>query len=81
MKRLLLVGGGHAYLHILKSMAARRWPGVETVLLLATGPKDAVMSWGALSASGHWAWRWKDWIDRRFMRQYDLDPETRRRIP
>ena len=48
-------------------------PQKRSLYLLATGPQDAIMSWGGLSASGHWAWRWKDWIDRRFMKQYDLD--------
>jgi selenide,water dikinase len=33
------------------------------------------MSWGGFVAEGAWAWRWKDWIDRRFMSQYDLEPE------
>lgn len=49
-------------------------PQKRSLYLLATGPQDAIMSWGGLSASGHWAWRWKDWIDRRFMMQYDLGP-------
>lgn len=48
-------------------------PQRRNLYLLATGPKEAVMSWGGLSASGHWVWKWKDWIDRRFMRQYDPD--------
>lgn len=48
-------------------------PQKRSLYLLATGPQEAIMSWGGWSASGHWAWRWKDWIDRRFMRQYDLD--------
>jgi len=51
-------------------------PQKRSLYLLATGPQDAIMSWGGLSASGHWAWRWKDWIDRRFMMQYDLGPAT-----
>lgn len=51
-------------------------PQKRSLYLLATGPKEAIMSWGRLSASGAWAWKWKDWIDRRFMRQYDLNPET-----
>lgn len=51
-------------------------PQKRSLYLLATGPKEAIMSWGSLSASGGWAWKWKDWIDRRFMRQYDLNPET-----
>jgi hypothetical protein len=34
------------------------------------------MSWGGVVAEGGWVWRWKDWIDRCFMRQYDLEPVT-----
>lgn len=47
-------------------------PQKRSLYLLATGPKQAIMSWGGMSASGSWAWYWKDRIDRRFMRQYDL---------
>lgn len=45
-------------------------PQRRSLYLLATGPKEAIVSWGGLAASGALAWRWKDWIDRRFMRQY-----------
>lgn len=47
-------------------------PQRRSLYLLATGPREAILSWGELSASGHWAWIWKDWIDRRFMSQYHL---------
>lgn len=47
---------------ILKSYCPRK----KSLYLLATGPKHAIASWGAFSAQGHWVWRWKDWIDRRF---------------
>ena len=47
-------------------------PQRRSLYLLATGPKSAIVSWGGFSAGGRWAWRWKDWIDRRFMRQYHL---------
>ena len=33
MKRLALIGGGHAHLHILKSLASHSWSGVEVVLI------------------------------------------------
>jgi pyridine nucleotide-disulfide oxidoreductase family protein len=42
-------------------------PRPRTLYLLATGPKHAIASWGMFSASGRWVWRWKNWIDRRFM--------------
>ncbi len=38
--------------------------------LLATGDRYAVASRGLFSAAGHWVWRWKDWIDRRFMERF-----------
>lgn len=38
--------------------------------LIATGPRHAVATRGGLAISGNWAWRWKDWIDRRFMTRY-----------
>lgn len=45
-------------------------PRKRSLYLLATGPKHAVASWGRFSASGHWVWRWKNWIDRRFMSKH-----------
>jgi len=44
-------------------------PRKKSLYLLATGPKHAIASWGGLSAQGHWVWRLKNWIDRRFMRK------------
>lgn len=42
--------------------------------LIATGPRHAVATRGGLALSGAWAWRWKDWIDRRFMARYATLP-------
>lgn len=45
-------------------------PRKRSLYLLATGPQYAIASWGGLSAQGYWVWRWKNWIDRRFMHKY-----------
>jgi len=59
----------------------RRW-----LALISTGDKQAVASRGALwglatrlgmggtNASGALLWRWKDWIDQRFMRRFSQFP-------
>lgn len=47
----------------------RRW-----LALISTGNRYAVASRGALGFRGAWVWRWKDWIDRRFMRKFSQFP-------
>lgn len=45
-------------------------PRRRSLYLLATRPGHALMVWGGFSASGAWAWRWKDCIDRTFIARY-----------
>jgi selenide,water dikinase len=48
-----------------------RWsPQKRALYLIATGGRHALASWGNWSWDGRWVWRWKDAIDRRFMRRF-----------
>lgn len=51
-------------------------PRQPSLYLLACGPHYAVASWGRWSAEGQWVWRWKDWIDRGFIRRFSGNPHT-----
>lgn len=47
-------------------------PRRHSLYLIACGPRWAIASWGRWSAQGRWVWRWKDWIDRRFIRSHSV---------
>lgn len=49
----------------------RNWtPQARALYLVSTGDRHALALWGPWSWSGSWVWRWKDRIDRRFMRRF-----------
>lgn len=56
---------------ICSGQAPTPWqPQKRALYLLSTGVRHALAAWSGFSASGAWAWRWKDRIDRRFMAQF-----------
>ncbi|MFZ1536900.1 MAG: selenide, water dikinase SelD, partial [Chromatiaceae bacterium] len=45
-------------------------PQQRWLALISTGDRHAIASRGGFYARGDLIWRWKDWIDRRFMRKF-----------
>jgi selenide,water dikinase len=45
-------------------------PQARALYLISTGDRHALATWGSWSWSGQWVWRWKDHIDRQFMRRF-----------
>ena len=45
-------------------------PQRRHLVLLSTADRRAIGSRGAFSWSGAWVWRWKDWLDRRFLDRF-----------
>ncbi|WP_166260191.1 selenide, water dikinase SelD [Marinobacter salicampi] len=50
-------------------------PQKKWLQLISTGDKYAIASRGDKSISGRLVWRWKDWIDRRFMARFNNLPD------
>ena len=46
-------------------------PQKDYLKLISCGARRAVADRSGLRIAGGWLWRWKDWIDRRFMAQFE----------
>lgn len=45
-------------------------PPLRTLNLLSCGSREAIACWADWSAQGGWAWRWKNYIDRRYVARF-----------
>jgi len=50
-------------------------PQREALYLVSTGERNAIGTRNGIVVGGNWVWRWKDWIDRRFMDKFNKLPE------
>jgi selenide,water dikinase len=50
-------------------------PQHDAMYLVSTGDPYAIGTRNGVVFKGAWVWRWKDWIDRRFMRKFNNLPE------
>jgi selenide,water dikinase len=51
-----------------RGMALKKYrPQPRSLVLISCGDRYAIASRGDWTAEGAWAWRWKDWLDRRWI--------------
>ena len=61
---------------LLRGEALRRHrPQSDAMYLISTGDKNAIGARNGITFAGPWVWRWKDWIDRRFMDKFNVLPD------
>ena len=63
--------------HLLDKPLCAYRPQRQFLKLISTGGRHAVASRGPWSAEGRWVWRWKHWIDSRFMNRFQTLPDMR----
>jgi len=56
-------------------------PQASALAIIGTGPRHAVATRGRWAVKGAWVWRWKDFIDRRFMRKFQHLPSVSMSAP
>lgn len=49
-------------------------PQRDALSLVSTGERHAIGTRNGLTVEGDWVWRWKDWLDRRFMERFNHLP-------
>src|SRR5829696_408039 len=49
-------------------------PQRDALYLVSTGERHAIGTRNGLTVEGDWVWRWKDWLDRRFVRRFNELP-------
>ena len=54
---------------------SRHRPQKDALYLISTGDTNAIGTRNGVTFAGRWVWRWKDWIDRRFMQKFNVLPE------
>ena len=63
----------HNLRRVLQGLPPVPWrPQRHALALITTGDRHAIASRGDLALQGDWVWRWKNSIDRRFMRRYEI---------
>jgi selenide,water dikinase len=62
------------YILLGKSLQAYK-PQKLYLSLIGTGDREAIASWGSLGWQSPLLWRWKDYIDRKFMHRFSNLPQ------